>query len=68
MLWNFVGRTHDEIVGYRQLWEEADARFGVVDGYRGPLTRLPAPPLPTTRLGPRPIRHDRIDPNRKETT
>ncbi|SOX56771.1 pirin family protein, partial [Mycobacterium ahvazicum] len=55
MWWNFVGRTHDEIVGYRQLWQDADARFGAVDGYRGAVTRLPAPPLPTTRLRPRPL-------------
>jgi redox-sensitive bicupin YhaK (pirin superfamily) len=57
MWWNFVGRDHDEIVGYRQLWENADARFGAVEGYRGPVTRLPAPPLPTARLRPRPIPH-----------
>jgi len=55
MWWNFVGRTHDEIVRYRQLWEDADDRFGAVAGYRGSITRLPAPPLPTTRLRPRPI-------------
>ena len=24
MWWNFVGRSHDEIVGYRQQWEDAD--------------------------------------------
>jgi hypothetical protein len=53
MWWNFVGRTHDEIAGYRQLWEDADERFGAVHGYRGPVNRLPAPPLPTARLRPR---------------
>jgi quercetin 2,3-dioxygenase len=57
MWWNFVGRTHDEIVRYRQLWEDADARFGVVEGYRGSVARLPAPPLPATRLRPRPLPH-----------
>lgn len=61
MWWNFVGRSHDDIVGYRQLWEDGDERFGAVQGYRGSLTRLPAPPLPTTRLRPRPI------PQRKES-
>lgn len=65
MWWNFVGRTHDEIVGYRQLWEEADPRFGVVEGYRGSVTRLPAPPLPTARLRPRPTPRG---PNGKENT
>jgi quercetin 2,3-dioxygenase len=65
MWWNFVGRTHDEIVGYRQLWENADARFGAVEGYRGSVSRLPAPPLPTARLRPRPIPHGQQG---KETT
>ena len=55
MWWNFVGRSHDEIVRYRQLWEDADERFGAVQGYRGSVTRLPAPPLPTTRLRARPL-------------
>ncbi|SPM39571.1 Redox-sensitive bicupin YhaK, pirin superfamily, partial [Mycobacterium numidiamassiliense] len=52
MWWNFVARSHDEIVRYRQLWQDADERFGAVAGYRGPVTRLSAPPLPTTRLLP----------------
>ncbi|HXA90776.1 MAG TPA: pirin family protein [Mycobacterium sp.] len=53
MWWNFVGRSHDDIVSYRQLWEDADERFGAVLGYQGSVGRLPAPPLPTTRLRPR---------------
>jgi quercetin 2,3-dioxygenase len=53
MWWNFVGRRHDEIAGYRQSWQDADERFGAVRGYRGPVVRLPAPPLPTIRLRPR---------------
>ncbi|WAC91637.1 pirin family protein [Mycobacterium sp. Aquia_213] len=64
MWWNFVGRSHDEIVGYRQLWEDADARFGAVEGYRGSVTRLPAPPLPTARLRPRSVPRA---PNGKDT-
>ncbi|OBH27294.1 pirin [Mycobacterium sp. E342] len=55
MWWNFVGRSHEDIVVYRQLWEDGDDRFGAVHGYRGSLARLPAPPLPTTRLRPRPV-------------
>src|ERR1700741_1979723 len=55
MWWNFVGRSHDDIVGYRRLWEDADDRFGAVQGYRGSVIRLPAPPLPKARLRPRPI-------------
>jgi quercetin 2,3-dioxygenase len=54
MWWNFVGRSHDEIAGYRRLWEEGDERFGAVQGYRGTPARLPAPVLPTVRLRPRP--------------
>ena len=48
MWWNFVGRSHDEIVDARDAWETGDARFGhVVD--HGP-ERVPAPPLPAVRL------------------
>jgi hypothetical protein len=54
MWWNFVGRSHEEIVSYRELWESQDDRFGAVEGYIGTPARLPAPPLPTTRLKPRP--------------
>ena len=65
MWWNFVGRSHDDIVGYRQLWEDADDRFGAVHGYRGSVTRLPAPPLPTTRLRPRPLPKERSTHDRR---
>ncbi|HSK56096.1 MAG TPA: pirin family protein [Jiangellales bacterium] len=51
MWWNFVGRSHDEIVQAREDWESGD-RFGTVVGYPG--ERLPAPPLPGTPLRPRP--------------
>ena len=50
MWWNFVGRTHDEIRAARQEWEDHSDRFGEVDGYVGPLERLPAPNLPGGRL------------------
>jgi hypothetical protein len=53
MWWNFVARTHDEIVDYRRLWQDGDPRFGAVSGYSGLVTRLPAPPLPATWLRPR---------------
>ncbi len=53
MWWNFVARTHEEIVEYRRLWQDGDDRFGAVSGYSGPTGRLPAPPLPVTRLRPR---------------
>jgi hypothetical protein len=54
MWWNFVGRSHEDIVAYRQMWEDHDDRFGAVHGYQGPITRLPAPPLPNATLRPRP--------------
>lgn len=57
MWWNFVGRSHDEIVVYRRLWQDGADRFGAVDGYRGSVTRLPAPPMPRTRLVPRALPH-----------
>ncbi|QZY29516.1 pirin family protein [Nocardioides coralli] len=62
MWWNFVGRSHEEIVGYRREWQEqitrdghvvddsrtvADGRFGVVDDELAPI---PAPELPNARL------------------
>jgi len=52
MWWNFIGRTHDEIVEYRRAWQDEDGagRFGAVD-YDG--ARLPAPELPNVRLSPR---------------
>jgi redox-sensitive bicupin YhaK (pirin superfamily) len=53
MWWNFVGRSHDEIVADRADWS-AGKRFGEVSGYPG--ERLPAPALPTTVLRPRPRR------------
>jgi quercetin 2,3-dioxygenase len=64
MWWNFVGRTHDEVVGYRQEWQDqvtrgggevvedsqdlAEGRFGVVEGNH--QRPIPAPPLPNARL------------------
>lgn len=53
MWWNFVGRGHDEIVEYREQWQAGSDRFGEVHGYPGTPRRLPAPPLPTSRLKPR---------------
>lgn len=57
MWWNFVGRTHDEIVAFRAAWEnEPDDRFGHVEGYvgrDGRTARLHAPALPNARIRPR---------------
>lgn len=58
MWWNFLGRTHEEIVRFRTEWQtdvvggaDPKGRFGEVRGYDG--TPLPAPELPNVRLRPR---------------
>ena len=55
MWWNFIGRTHDEIVRFRDQWQadvvagaSSTGRFGEVAGYDG--RPLPAPELPNVRL------------------
>jgi quercetin 2,3-dioxygenase len=53
MWWNFVGRTHDEIVHFRQAWQSGSEQFGRVEGYEGIPARLPAPALPGVRMRPR---------------
>lgn len=53
MWWNFIGRSHEEIVELRDAWQRDDDRFGGVRGYRGALRKLEAPPLPDIRLKPR---------------
>lgn len=54
MWWNFVGRSHEEVVGFRDEWQAqvsdwpADGRFGVpIDDELPPI---PAPELPHVRL------------------
>ncbi|WP_024793713.1 pirin family protein [Tomitella biformata] len=57
MWWNFVGRSHEEIVAARAEWQERTSRFGHVEGYSPPRDGapewLPAPPLPNARMTPR---------------
>ena len=54
MWWNFIGRSHDEVVGYRSAWERRDPRFPpIVDRAEKVME---APPLPTVVLKPRPRR------------
>ena len=63
MWWNFVGRSHEEVVGYRTEWQDqitrggrvvpdsqqvAPGRFGVVTGDH--LAPVPAPEMPHVRL------------------
>ncbi|MFH8368287.1 pirin family protein [Streptomyces sp. NPDC018031] len=51
MWWNFIGRSHQDIVEAREAWERSSDRFGSVDGYPG--DRLPAPALPNAVIAPR---------------
>lgn len=58
MWWNFVGRSHDETVEYRAIWQSdgvgrhpAKSLFGIPKGFEG--DPLPAPELPNTRLAAR---------------
>jgi redox-sensitive bicupin YhaK (pirin superfamily) len=58
MWWNFIGRSHEDIVRFRTEWQEqvieggrTDGRFGAVSDYDG--RPLPAPEMPTVRLKPR---------------
>jgi redox-sensitive bicupin YhaK (pirin superfamily) len=53
MWWNFVGRSHEEIVAFRDQWQAGSDRFGRVEGYVGATQHLPAPPLPNARIRPR---------------
>ena len=47
MWWNFIGRSHDDILRLRTEWNDApEDRFGRVAGYRGTTDRLKAPALP----------------------
>ncbi len=53
MWWNFIGREHDEVVGYRTQWEAlladgADDRFSLPPD--DPRDALHAPPLPHVRM------------------
>ena len=51
MWWNFIGRTHEEIVAMRDEWESATVVFGTVNDELG--ERIPAPELPNVRLSAR---------------
>jgi hypothetical protein len=63
MWWNSIGRSHEEIAAFREEWEGGSERFGRVEGYHGPVQRVPAPPLPATRIKPRPSPPGRGDPS-----
>jgi hypothetical protein len=53
MWWNFIGRSHDEVVEQRAAWNGPGVswtppRYGEVTGFDG--DRLLAPPMPHVRL------------------
>ena len=55
MWWNFVGRSHEEVVAFREAWQAqldddgyADGRFGIPVG--NDMAPIPAPALPNARL------------------
>ncbi len=48
MWWNFVGRSHEDIAAYRQMWQDHDDRFGAVRGYQGAVV-TPACPAAAKR-------------------
>ncbi|GEP38660.1 hypothetical protein NPS01_23230 [Nocardioides psychrotolerans] len=55
MWWNFVGRSHEEIVGFREEWQAQVTDAGLVDGRFGmpagdANAPIPAPPMPHVRL------------------
>ncbi|MFQ6329733.1 pirin family protein [Nocardia sp. CWNU-33] len=53
MWWNFVGRSHEDIVTARNDWENRNIeRFADIAGHP-PEQRIPAPPLPGLYLKPR---------------
>lgn len=58
MWWNFIGRSHEDVVAYREEWNARSDHFGAVTGYDDADTWLPAPELPHVQLRPR-NRHGR---------
>lgn len=51
MWWNFIARSHEEIVSMREDWQSQNQRFpSFADRIGG---RIPAPAMPNLRLNPR---------------
>ncbi|HYO39749.1 MAG TPA: pirin family protein [Nocardioidaceae bacterium] len=50
MWWNFLARSHEEVVAFREQWQAESDRFGRVEGYAGSPKHLPAPALPNVRI------------------
>jgi redox-sensitive bicupin YhaK (pirin superfamily) len=54
MWWNFIGRSHQEVLDFRTAWESRDGRFAPVVSRDEKV--MEAPPMPTVPLKPRPRR------------
>lgn len=54
MWWNFVGRSHEEIVEFRGRWQEGLTEGSEQFGHLAHMPALPAPDMPSVRLKPRP--------------
>jgi quercetin 2,3-dioxygenase len=54
MWWNFIGRSHQEIVDFRSAWERRDPQFLPIVSRSEKV--MEAPPMPTVTLKPRPRR------------
>jgi redox-sensitive bicupin YhaK (pirin superfamily) len=54
MWWNFIGRSHEDIVDFRTAWETRDPRFPAIVSRAEKV--MEAPPMPTITLKPRPRR------------
>jgi hypothetical protein len=52
MWWKFVGRTHEEIAGFREEWEFGSKRFGRVEGLPRPGRTNPAADTPDRHQAP----------------
>jgi redox-sensitive bicupin YhaK (pirin superfamily) len=48
MWWNFIGRSHEDIVEMREAWESHSNRFAPFVDHLG--ERIPAPGMPNIRL------------------
>jgi redox-sensitive bicupin YhaK (pirin superfamily) len=57
MWWNFIGRSHDEIVAMRELWQADVVLEGNPEGIFGSVehsgSTIPAPEMPHVQLRPR---------------
>jgi quercetin 2,3-dioxygenase len=58
MWWNFIGRSHQEIVEFRSAWEKRDVRFRPI--VNRSEKAMEAPPMPTVQLRPR-SRRSRVE-------